>query len=107
MTIKQINKNIITVNWNYLSSFIGHEMFKGMKKSMQSILNEHNINNNDVRPETINLMLKCLEKKRNIDKEQREYIKRLINISSLYCMCILSVCHKFDVDYMHIFVKLI
>ena len=72
-----------------MGSFIGNEMFKGMQNSIQLILNQHNINNKDLRQETINFVLKCLTQKRDLDKEQKQYTKRLINIS--LCMCILSL----------------
>ena len=68
------------MSWNYLISFIGHEMFKRMKKSILEIVNKQHIHDYDLRKATIEMMLEYLEKQ-NVDEEQREYVRRLINIS--------------------------
>ena len=69
------------MNWNYISYRINHEMSFLMGNTLNSVLNECKINNNDLTNKSINIILNYLNKKRNLNEKQINYINHIINIS--------------------------
>ena len=74
------------LSWKHICNRIGHELFKKLQWSIEAIIDNENYNiaQNDFTQKTINNLLNILSTKRNVPKQQKNYLLDLINRSKQF-----------------------